>query len=101
MLIHHLILTYTRALQVALKFVAIKIKLANPNQLRIVAYHDIPPEKEGAFFDQLKFYRKVGILFHLIYLKKWLQEKPQSRVGIYYLHSMMDFIVITSLLKNI
>jgi peptidoglycan/xylan/chitin deacetylase (PgdA/CDA1 family) len=55
MLIHHLILTYTRALQVALKFVAIKIKLANPNQLRIVAYHDIPPEKEGAFFDQLKF----------------------------------------------
>lgn len=58
MSIYHKILAYSNPLIQMIRIIGVKIGIISPNHLRVLIFHDIPPEQEDAFKKQLVWLKK-------------------------------------------
>jgi peptidoglycan/xylan/chitin deacetylase (PgdA/CDA1 family) len=56
--LHHKIIAYTNLLIQVIRIIGLKIGVISPNHLRVLIFHDIPPEQEDAFKKQLVWLKK-------------------------------------------
>jgi len=56
--LHHKIIAYSNPLIQIIRIIGLKIGVISPNQLRVLIFHDIPPEQEDAFKKQLVWLKK-------------------------------------------
>ncbi|MGK0290844.1 MAG: peptidoglycan/xylan/chitin deacetylase (PgdA/CDA1 family), partial [bacterium] len=55
---HHKVLTYINPVLRSLRNVGVKLSIVNNNHLRVLIFHDIPPNQEAAFQRQLEWIQK-------------------------------------------